>query len=707
VPTDPTASPAHRPPYAWAGAFTTVVLALYVATLAPTTQFWDTSEYMAAAKVLGIPHQPGNPLFVLLANAWGRLPLGDYAYRINLFSAACSALASGLLFLVAERLLRAVLPAPDHLRRWVAAAGVFTGATAFTVWNQSVVNEKVYTLSLLSIALVLWLVVHWADQPEGERRDHWLLVIVYLIALSTTNHLMGALVAPAVAVYVLMTDPRVLLRPRMWIAAFVATAVGLSLNGVLPIRAAHYPPINEGEPVTWEALRAVLAREQYQKGPLLPRQADILWQYGNYFQYFGWQFAHDWSTALRAVTGFLFGGLGLLGGVALFKGDRRGGWATAALMVTVTLLLVFYLDFKYGYSFAPSAEVLREVRERDYFFVASFQLWSVWTALGLGVLLQGVRAFVRGADESTGLRAGLATVLVLALVPLVGNRQTASRAGEWLARDSAWDILQSVEPHGILVTAGDNDTFPLWYMQEVEGVRRDVTVANLSLARTLWHPRQIKRREPVPYTDSRAIALYDDREWPAPTDPLLQFSIEELDAIPQLIQVPRDRNVLRLGNIRVALTQAYLDRADVVIVQLLRDNLGKRPIYFSRTVGAYADELGLAPYLLGQGLVRKLVTDSLGPSDNVVGFPLLGWVDVERTERLLFEEYHVARVARSRPRGWPDPPSSGILSLYGLLYRAYADYTLGRAPDSLRTARAAQAAQWADAMFVQTGLLEP
>src|SRR2546426_10973081 len=81
--------PIEQPPYGIAAAVTLAILALYVATIAPTTQFWDTSEYMAAAKVLGIPHPPGNPLFVLIAHGWGLLPLAaGYGLRINLLAAS-------------------------------------------------------------------------------------------------------------------------------------------------------------------------------------------------------------------------------------------------------------------------------------------------------------------------------------------------------------------------------------------------------------------------------------------------------------------------------------------------------------------------------------------------------------------------------------------------------------------------------------------
>ena len=108
--------------------------------------------------------------------------------------------------------------------------------------------------------------------------------------------------------------------------------------------------------------------------------------------------------------------------------------------------------------------------------------------------MRAIVEFLRDRGSSMSRWAAASLVLVLALIPLFGNRVTASRANETLARDFAHDILESVEPYGILITAGDNDTFPLWYAQEVEGIRRDVTLANLSLMNTRWHLRQLQRR---------------------------------------------------------------------------------------------------------------------------------------------------------------------------------------------------------------------
>src|SRR2546426_185357 len=345
---------ADRPPYFVAGLVALGALLLYVATLAPTTQFWDSSEYLAAARALGTPHPPGTPLFIILGHAWGLLPLGaGYARRITLFAAVTSAAAAGLWFLIGERWLRPIVPPPARWpRRLAAAAGALIAATTFTVWNQSVVNEKVYTVSVLSIALVLWLVVRWADQtpPPETRRDHHLVLIVYLLALTATNHLMGVLVAPAVLVYVLATDPRALRRPRFLVAAALVAAVGTSVYLFLPIRAHFDPYLNEGAPTTWRALKAVLTREQFGKpsvfdnpmylpGPDNPGHSLVLYgqQLLNYVQYFTWQFGRDWWAGVQRALAVAFAALGLLGARRHWRAERRAALAMTTLLRTLRL----------------------------------------------------------------------------------------------------------------------------------------------------------------------------------------------------------------------------------------------------------------------------------------------------------------------------------------------------------------------------------
>jgi len=761
----------ERPPYWMAAAVFLGALVLYVITLAPTTQFWDTSEYMAAAYTLGIPHPPGNPFFVLVAHVWGMIPwAAGYATRINLLAAVTSAVSAGCWFLIGERWLRDIVPVVWP-RRLAALAGALVAATAFTVWNQSVVNEKVYTLSLLSIALILWLIVRWDDQPAGEGHDHYLLLIVYLLALTATNHMMGVLVGPVVMVllfpplkkhrgrteeerriewsqFLLFTSVWALLialglegtgpiyaagalylvalafaifQARNWqfgLALLGVAAVGLSVYIFLPIRAAHFPPINEGEPTNWEALWAVLTRQQYGKpsifdNPMYPpgtgNPGHTLELYGqqilNYWQYLKWQFGHDWPARIQAGLAVLFGGIGVLGAYRHWRADRRTALAMTLLVFTFTFALIFYLNFKWGFSQPYNEPGLQhEVRERDYFFICSFAIWGIWVGMGLATLMETVQDWFRPRQPVDRLRWAVATpVLALALIPLLGNRLTASRAGETIARDFAYDLLQTVEPYGVLVTAGDNDTFPLWYAQEVEGIRRDVTVVNLSLANTDWYLRQLQRRPLETFDSTAAPAIYRGRVWPKPTGRLMSFTDEQLAGLEQYY-VLQDKRTVRLASIDVTLDpemlgRPYIERADVAVLQIIKDQLGKRPIYFSRTVGIYADQFGLTSRLEGQGFGRALRERELQPSDSIKALASLGWVNLKRSKALLFEVYHAESAGRPRPRGWVDRPSEGILSTYGIIY-----YALAQELQESDAALAARAQAIAQAVFQNTSV---
>jgi len=680
------------------------VLAIYVATLAPTTAFWDTSEYIAAARVLGIPHPPGNPLFTLMAHVWGLIPIVEhYAMRINLFAAVTSALSAGLWFLVAERWMRNLVGRREA-RLAAAFAGILVGATAWTVWNQSTVNEKVYTVSLLSNALVMWLAVHWADDQPGPHRDRWVILIAYVVALSSTNHQMGVLAAPAVAVYVLMTDWRVITRWPVLVGIVGAVVVGISVNYLfLPIRAGQFPPINEGEPVGFfsSALSDVLGRVQYAKPSVFERQADLGSQALNYLQYWTWQFGRDWPTASRVIT-VLFSAIGLLGLMTLLQKDRRAGLAALTLFGTLTVGLVFYLNFRYGFSIDPTNTGLdREVRERDYFFICSFAYFGTLVAVGFGALMQLVVDSLgeRLPEPRRWLMAS--PMLLLVALPVLGNRVTASRANEYVARDFAIDLLESVEPYAILITAGDNDTFPLWYAQEVEGVRRDVTVANLSLMNTEWHLKQLRRRPVHPFEPERSINLWRPRtdspdqplapdatdRWTPPTTPVFSLTEEQLAQLPEIERVPAGAR-LQAGGINRPIEQQVLTRQDFATILLIRDNLGKRPIYFSWSAAGYPDQTFLlTEHLVTEGLVRRLVSEPLKADGPVIFSPSLGFINLERSRELLWNAYRWQTAANSRPRGWVDVPSGSILSLYAIVYGGLAN-TLRQVGDSTLATRA-------------------
>src|SRR5258706_12112005 len=171
---------AYRPSYRAAAIVSALVCLLYLIPLAPSTAMWDTSEYIAAAYTFGLPHPPGNPLFVIIGRVFSILPIaGNVAARINVLAAISSAIAAGIWFLITEQILRGWI-GDRRLRLIGAGLAALISATAFTVWNQSVVNEKVYTVSLAGIAIVSWLAVRWSANPDDPKADRILVLIAYL-----------------------------------------------------------------------------------------------------------------------------------------------------------------------------------------------------------------------------------------------------------------------------------------------------------------------------------------------------------------------------------------------------------------------------------------------------------------------------------------------------------------------------------------------
>ena len=682
----------YRPSYLAAAIAALVVFVLYLLTLAPTTSMWDTSEYIAAAYVLGIPHPPGNPFFVLLGRVFAILPIASsVAMRINVLAALSSAISAGFWFLVTERVLVGWLP-----RRWQRIVGgslaVLIGATSFTVWNQSVVNEKVYTVSLLGLAVICWLTVRWCDDPDDRIADRLLVLIAYVLGLGYANHMAGMLAAPAVGLAVLIRKPSTILRWKLLIACIAALFFGMTPFATQPIRAAHFPAINEGEPtgcvtklefsctfstLTKDRFMYNFNRDQYGKPQLGERQAPIGAQIGMWWLYYKWQWVRDAygeRPGLQNAMAVFFLLLSAIGGIMHFKKDRRSFSFFGPLVFTMTLALIYYLNFKYGHSQSPELgeSVDREVRDRDYFYLWSFSALSVWAALGL-VYVWETAASLFGADE---VRLGRDNVLeprarsflmaspmlAIAFVPLFANWQQASRANQTDTTDFARDLLNSVEPYGILITVGDNDTFPLWYAQEVEGIRKDVVVANTSLLNTDWYRRQLIRRPVYAYDAAKGPALYNDRQWTKPSGSPLKMTFDEADGMPLAIQTPPNA-AFQASGIVATPRLPQLMAADQIVYFMIRDAFPGRAIYFSRTAGGYPYELGLERYVITQGMAKKLLDHVATAGRDTVMIQGEGLVDINRSKALWSQVFTGTKSLAAR-NGWVDDASVGIPDLY-------------------------------------------
>jgi hypothetical protein len=697
--------PEQHPSYGIAAIVSLIIFALYVATLAPATAMWDTSEYIAAARVLGIPHPPGNPFFVLIAHVFSILPIGNSAgMRINILAALCSAVSAGTWFLVVERVLSGWLPERWQQRTGAAAAALL-GATAFTVWNQSVVNEKVYTVSLAFFAIVSWLTVLWCDNPEGRTADRLLVLIGFLIALGYTNHPAGFLVAPAVLAAVMLRRPTVILRWRLLLAIAGAFVLGLTPFLVEPIRAGHFPAINEGEATgcttkfelscTFDATaRSRLAdninRVQYGKPELSDRQAPFPAQVGMFWLYFKWQWLRDpYGTApggLQGALAAIYLLLGIAGGYAHYKRDRRSFWFFGPLMFTITFALIFYMNFKYGYSQAPELgnSVPREVRDRDYFYLWGFSAWSVWAGLGIVLLWEQLAALLAPSAEGDAKRIPRSSwlyttpVFLLAIVPLITNWNAASRRGDTFTRDWAVDLLNSVEPYGVLITNGDNDTFPLWYAQEVEGVRKDVTVEVTSLLQTDWYVRQMIRRPIYPYDAAKGPVVYRGRDWPMPKTPPLNMTMEQADALPAVLPLAQPQ-VFKKDDIEAVIPPGELYKDKIIVLRLIKDSYPERPLYF--TSSSYPRALGLGKYVASQGLVTKLFPKPIVADNRFAEVPGWGFFDVPRSDSLW--KIYQAPAALIRRGEWVDRASSDIPLRYVITAALLSDLSKARGDSAL------------------------
>jgi hypothetical protein len=329
-------------------------------------------------------------------------------------------------------------------------------------------------------------------------------------------------------------------------------------------------------------------------------------------------------------------------------------WYFGALTLTFTLALIYYLNFRYGWSQARELgmTVEREPRDRDYFFMWTFSLWGVLAGIGLAWLTRALRP-----------RVAVLALTAAVLVPLGANWRAASRTDQSFTNEWAKDLLMSLEPNAIIVASVDNDSFPLWHAQAVEGIRRDVTVALTPYLGMEWYARQLNQRSPI---------------W--------NLSDRELDSIPPYY-VSRPDERYTHGAIDLALGARAITRDQLLVLYAIKDSFPSRPVYFS--IGAYHSDLGLGPYVKRVGLVHRLMPTPVLEGDGVVRVGN-AWVDVPRSLEL-WDRYTGARQAVREGR-WVDGSSSSIPLYYAGIGQelAFALQAQGRTAEAIEVMELAQ-----------------
>ena len=473
-------------------------------------------------------------------------------------------------------------------------------------------------------------------------------------------------------------------------SAFLLIIVGYSSYTHLLIRSNSNPPMNENKPDSFEKLVSYLGREQYGEAPTWPRRYQTEDRFvRNYVQYGKWtrppmkivtrkdgiryqrpdygkwktntgaELAYLWDYQVdhMYIRYFLWNFMGRTSDVqdapafnplttsseTVEQWNHKNGfgdrWPTNFFLIPVLLGLAgLYFHFAKDKRMAAVYLVLflmtgvlaaiqqnqqnPQPRERDYFYVSSFMVWAMWVGIGAFGILERFR---KQMPVVAGGVLGL-----LALAPLNMAYQgwgVHSRAGNYLAFDYAYNILQSVEKDAIVFTNGDNDTFPVWYLQDVAGVRRDVRLVNLSLGQTTWYVEQLKNQSPFG-AKKLPLSFSDESLTVAETDPkALSYDFGPAQPVsvfvdPEIMAKFTDnaaliQNPVMSWNFKGAPRGKEQNGADSyffgvqhkLVKDILVQTKFERPVYFSTSVGdpSWADEyVGLDDYLRLEGMCFRV-----------------------------------------------------------------------------------------------------
>ncbi len=509
---------------------------VYLLTMEPTVSFWDCGEFIATSYGLQVGHPPGAPTYNLLAHVLMLLACGDAMLVAPLSNALSSIAAGATVGLLYSTIMMLAEPHEGRSRlatRWAALAGSLCYMFCDTAWF-SATESEVYSLATCMAALMLWAALKWYRSTDA-RRHRWLLLIALVAGLGIGVHQLTLLVLPSVAlivIFALWRSPKrhpIARVARLLCLAALFFAMGLSTYAIVPIRAAANPQICYGEPSTATGFEKYIKRDQYTKAPLWPRswrknetnadqyeywqgkggdlQLMASYQFGYmYVRYLLWNFSGRFNdrqgfgglqngqfiTGLPLIDDLLVGSsatppqdmagrsrnryfaipllLGIVGAIHQCRHRRRAFFVTLTLFLMGGIVLGFYMNHP-----------VYEPRERDYAYILSFFAFAVWIAFGAKWT---VTAMQEMKSRKLKKPASLAAYLLVAAVPaLMGcqNWDDHSRHHRFTAHDIAANMLNSCDQNAILITYGDNDTFPLWYAQQVEGIRLDVTIANVNL----------------------------------------------------------------------------------------------------------------------------------------------------------------------------------------------------------------------------------
>lgn len=727
-----------------AGIVALISYIVYAMTVQRSIPFWDCGEFIACSAILGIPHPPGTPLFVLMGRLISIVPfVEDISYRINYLSVISSAFTAMFAYLVTVRIVRYFAnDSADRLSRIIAYLGGFTGSlfVAFsrTNWGNSVESE-VYGLGLAISLAIVWLTLRYFEQKGSAQASRYLVMVFYLALLGVGVHMVVFLVLPACAVYFILNrnaerrdwlvlcgfliaelllillialsggnstafyiisallagvmlmfiynkiswalligvasvasvmtsfSNYILLTPIMlgvlivlaffsvryrlnmhWrtaIAIVVIGVIGMSVHLFIPIRSTLNPRIDQNNTSRgWQQFVDFLDRKQYGQVSMVDRmfnrRGKLENQFGRHAHMGFWSyFEEQYSPSGWGFVPFFI--LGLIGIIVAIRKRIEIGLPFLTILLVCSVGLILYMNFADGtqYNF-DTGDAYMEVRNRDYFFTPAFVFFGIAMGLGISAIVQYLRDMAPESMKKTAVYASL----VLALLPgisLAHSYHTNDRSQNYIPYVYGKNLLDTCAPNSIFFTAGDNDTFPLWCLQEAYNYRRDVRIVNLSLLQTDWYVEQMKDRFDIPMTLTDSQIVWYPYE--------IQPGVWGSRPHERFYDRPRKRQTYMQANVfngRVVRVQ------DMVMEDIILENRWQHPVFYSTP--PYAESpLKLRDRATTVGIGYRLDRE---PPD-----PL---VDVERGYELFMREYRFDGLSDSKV--YRDENATGVFVSHGV-----------------------------------------
>jgi len=581
--------------------FISIFVLLYI-TSYPSIGWCDSGFYALCSYNLSIPGPGGSILFVLLGKVFSVLffflPTIKAITLVSIISASlASVFAYYSLLIIFDNL-------PIQLSDTAKISTSFLTALSipflYSIWSEATVS-RIYVLGLLLTGILVYCSIRiWFSTDEKEKTK-LIYLMIFILGIDYTAHRLNTPFIPVVVLLLLFPLRKELKRIPFWLILIGLYLLGFSLNLFVLIRSQYHPAFALDNVQNFSQLLDWINMKRFgesnfsiifeRRGPFWSYQVDHM-----YLRYFDWNFSGTQSGGtifsqiyftyiplLLGVTGFIY---------SLIKKFKV--WI---------LIFVAFLFFSFGLIvYSNTREGFEFIREIDRLFIPSFFVFALWIGIGLYFLINLLNKFlirINLKQKSAIIVLLLIGFIILPLNIIVTNWFKCDRSGYYFPDDFAYNLLAGCGKNAILFTNGDNDTFPVWYLQSVEGVRPDVAVINLSLLNTSYYVEQLQLMYHL--FPENSDVLNPEKFQPSKIDSAVVTKIVVGDSSLNIIDtIKAEYQGRSFGKVKGLLPQ------DKALMDLLKTNSAARPIYFTTTVDT-GSMVGFSTYLCTVGMIQKLM----------------------------------------------------------------------------------------------------